>query len=324
VNDSTEKTAPKGAIDQIGEALSRIIHVFAEADKNAKNFMEKWDIKDEFWRIDCAEGEEWNFAYVLPQADGKPTKLVVPTLLQMGWVESPPYFCAATETSKDVAMDYSEMPINSLPQHKFVKYTISDPEYDALPESQKSNKGYVYMLEVYVDDFMSLIIPVSQEQIRHVATAVMTGIHDVFPPDDDDNNDPISEKKLKKGEGTYSTRKTLLGFNFNGEEKTMQLEEAKQEKLLTILKGWIRTGKCGTTGIPFTEFESTIAKIRLTFTCIPAGVGLLSPCNRLLAKHPSYVYLHKNYNILTLLEGCRTILRESTVEPTKCCQLICG
>ncbi len=95
-------------------------------------------------------------------------------------------------------------------------------------------------------------------------------------------------------------------------------------KLLTILKGWIRTGKRGTTGIPFTEFESTIAKIRHAFMCIPAGVGLLSPCNRLLAKRPSCAYLHKNYNILTLLEGCHTLLRESTVEPTKCCKLICG
>ncbi len=95
------------------------------------------------------------------------------------------------------------------------------------------------MLEVYVDNFMSLIIPVSWEQIRHVVTVVMTGIHDVFLPDDTDNDGPISEKKLKQGEGIYSTRKTLLGFDFYGEEKTMWLKEAKQEKLLTILKRWI-------------------------------------------------------------------------------------
>jgi hypothetical protein len=50
--------APKGAINQIGEALSRIIHAFAEADKNAKIFMVKWDIKDGFWRMDCTEGEQ--------------------------------------------------------------------------------------------------------------------------------------------------------------------------------------------------------------------------------------------------------------------------
>jgi hypothetical protein len=54
------------------------------------------------------------------------------------------------------------------------------------------------MVEVYVDDFMSLVIPISQEQLQHVMAAVMMGIHDVFPPDDNDSNNPISERKLIK------------------------------------------------------------------------------------------------------------------------------
>jgi hypothetical protein len=106
VNDTTKKTPPAGAIDQIGECLSHIIHTFAEADNNAKIFMAKWDIKDGFWRMDCAAGEEWNFAYVLPQEEEHPTTLMVPTSLQMGCVESPSYFCTATETSHDIANEY--------------------------------------------------------------------------------------------------------------------------------------------------------------------------------------------------------------------------
>ena len=90
----------------------------------------------------------------------------------------------------------------------------------------------------------------SQEQLQHVATAVMTGIHDVFSPDAIDSNDPISEKKLIKHEGRYSTQKTLLGFDFDGTVKTMWLEVAKREKILTILKSWVRAGKRGTAGIP--------------------------------------------------------------------------
>ncbi len=90
VNDSTIKMAPRGALDQLGQALSRIIHAFAEADDNDKIFMAKWDIKDGFWRMDCEAGEEYNCAYVLPQEEGMPITLVVPTLLQMSWVESPP------------------------------------------------------------------------------------------------------------------------------------------------------------------------------------------------------------------------------------------
>jgi hypothetical protein len=55
----------------------------------------------------------------------------------------------------------------------------------------------------------------------------MTGIHDVFPPDANDNNDPISEKKLRAQEGLYSMRKMLLGFDFNSIAKTIWLEVAK-------------------------------------------------------------------------------------------------
>jgi hypothetical protein len=94
----------------------------------------------------------------------------------------------------------------------------------------------------------------------------------------------------------------------------MWLEAAKREKLLTILWGWVctGTGHWGSAGIPFKEFESTIAKIRHAFTCIPMGASLLSPCNRILNFKPSYVFLNQNKRVLTAIEGCRTLLREST------------
>ena len=82
VNDTTIKSAPKEAINQLGECLTRIIHAFAETDNDAKIFMAKWDIKDGFWRMDCREGDEWNFAYVLPQPKEAPILIVVPTSLQ--------------------------------------------------------------------------------------------------------------------------------------------------------------------------------------------------------------------------------------------------
>ena len=60
VNEASVKTAPVGAIDQLGHSLSLIIHAFAQTDNDAKIFMSKWDIKDGFWRLDCQEGEERN------------------------------------------------------------------------------------------------------------------------------------------------------------------------------------------------------------------------------------------------------------------------
>ena len=58
VNESSEKTVPRGATDQLGFSLSRIIHAFAQAGPDDKVFMAKWDIKDGFWRLDYEEGEE--------------------------------------------------------------------------------------------------------------------------------------------------------------------------------------------------------------------------------------------------------------------------
>ncbi len=72
---------------------------------------------------------------------------------------------------------------------------------------------------MYVDNFVSLVIPTSREQLCHVSMGTMTGIHDVFLADDINSNDPISEKKLKELNGEYSTKKTILGFDFDGINK---------------------------------------------------------------------------------------------------------
>ena len=61
VNNTTVKSAPKGAIDQLGECLSRIVHAFAEASNDAKIFMAKRALKDGFWQMDCRKGKEWIF-----------------------------------------------------------------------------------------------------------------------------------------------------------------------------------------------------------------------------------------------------------------------
>jgi hypothetical protein len=261
VNDSTTKTAPNASVNQLGHALSRMIHAFAETNEDDKIFMAKWDVKDGFWRLDCQAGEEYNFAYVLPQPAGKPVLLVIPTSLQMGWIESPGYFCAALETSRGVGSRYIQTQIGSLPEQKFSALTRGDETYNALPATTPADNNMKFLLEVFIDDFMSLVIATSRQQLDHVSAGIMMGIHDVFPPDADDSNDPISLKKLRHGEGQYSTSKTLLGFDFDGVNKTLWLEESKRAALLLVLKNWIRSSSKGHYGIPFKEFESVIAKV---------------------------------------------------------------
>jgi hypothetical protein len=67
-----------------------------------------------------------------------------------------------------------------------------------------------------------------------------------------------------------------------------------------------------------------IAKVRHTFTALPGGRGLPSPCNRLLQKRPPVVYFYPNKSLHAAISNCRTILQESTSRPTRCHKLVAG
>ena len=84
VNNTTTKTAPQGAMDQMDHVLDHIIYALAEAEEDDIIYQGKTDVKDGFWRCVATEGQEWNFTYVLPQKEGEQIWLVIPTLLQMG------------------------------------------------------------------------------------------------------------------------------------------------------------------------------------------------------------------------------------------------
>ncbi len=321
VNDTTEKLAPRGEIDQLGHCLKRVIHAFAEVDDDAVILMAKWDIQDGFWRLNCQQGEEWNFSYVWPQAPGEPPHLVIPTSLQMGWVELPPYFCAASETAQDVVVGYIETTTGSLPEHKFEEWAGASWAPIAV---SASNDGLRYIVAVYVDDFILAIIPTTREQVTHVAQSILHGIHDIFPASRDDNTDPISAKKLMKGDGTFETKKCILGFKFGGDAKTICLEEEKRAALLTILHHWIRGATKSNRGVPLAKFKSVTAKLRHAFTALPEARGLLSPCNWILQRRPTNVFLYRNGELLEAIKDIRTILRESIMRPTLCKDLVAG
>ena len=140
-------------------------------------------------------------------------------------------FLCSRKGARDVAVDYVETAFGSLEAHKFQQYSTSGTDFDSLPKTSTDGR-LSYLVECYVDDYISLAIPTSREQLEHVANAVMTGIHDVFPADANDEEDSISLKKCKKLESMWMIMKDILGFTFDGVEKTIWLEKSKREALL--------------------------------------------------------------------------------------------
>eukprot|EP00957_Ditylum_brightwellii_P108894 8307267-Ditylum_brightwellii.AAC.1 len=101
----------------------------------------KLDVKGGFWRLIVNKEGAWNCCYVLPpkekseQTNLDELQLVVPLNIQMGWAESPPYFCTSSETLRDI-MQYLLDVMADLPAHKSEHYMIpqqANPQ-EPLPE----------------------------------------------------------------------------------------------------------------------------------------------------------------------------------------------
>ena len=123
VNDSTIKQAPAAAMNELGNVIKWILARMEDTRRSNPdaNFMfAKLDIKDGFWRLVVNSTDAWNFCYALPNSDPTASlddiKIVVPNSLQMGWCESPPFFCAASETGRDVIETLLK---TTLPRHPF-------------------------------------------------------------------------------------------------------------------------------------------------------------------------------------------------------------
>ena len=163
--------------------------------------------------------EEWNFAYVLPKLHpDEPVQLVIPSALQMGWCDSPAYFCAASETARDVAETLMKAPVGSLDQNPLERFLVP-PENWPDADIEQHAASFTHLLEVYIDDFIQLAQTNDPTQLTHLSRALLHAIHSVFPPPavtGHAGEDPVSLKKLQQGDGTWETKKEILGWVFDG------------------------------------------------------------------------------------------------------------
>ena len=82
----------------------------------------------------------------------------------MGWTESPSYFCAASETARDIAEEYAKA--DKLDKHYLEEWTKLKPEFQNLPSGELS-LHLAHCFEVYVDDFIAAAIQRTKEDLTH-------------------------------------------------------------------------------------------------------------------------------------------------------------
>jgi hypothetical protein len=104
VNLDTFPDAPHDAM-QFGRALQCYIHAIIAANPSyGPVYMNKLDVADGYYRIWIRLEDIPKLGIVLPNLTPSSEPLVaLPLALPMGWVESPPWFCATSETIADLA-----------------------------------------------------------------------------------------------------------------------------------------------------------------------------------------------------------------------------
>jgi hypothetical protein len=226
VNGETVLLSPRESM-QFGRALERTLHKIRHANpKYGPVYQSKTDLKDGFYRLWLSDSGMANLGVAFPVYEGEEPMVAFPLVLPMGWLESPPWFCAATETVADIA---NSIPANhDLPPHPMEDLAdtksppIDLPSYDAVAKgpadappqdsvpggldyapppdyglrptplptvnlpSLTPAKAPVSIHDIFMDDYISLIQGNARRRKRH-QRALLHSIDEVFrPPAPDD------------------------------------------------------------------------------------------------------------------------------------------
>ena len=96
-----------------------------------------------FLKTGLARDTRFNFACIIPLHLGEPTKIVVSSTLQMGWMESPPFFFCSTETIHDL----TEFNMEQLADHPIMQF-MPIQQFPSCARVQQPLR----LLQVYVND----------------------------------------------------------------------------------------------------------------------------------------------------------------------------
>lgn len=287
VNPTTLQLAAPHAM-QFGRAFHRLMQRIAYANPRfGPVHLLKVDLSDGYYRVPLNSRGALNLAVAMPSTRRAPL-VAVPTVLPMGWLESPPYFCMATET----IADYTNAQPLSLPKPHFQESdaaTLDVPLFHrisvpAMPPQLTFSQPLDFV-DVYIDDFMALA------QTTAVATnlrrRLLYNINDIFRANslasdhvEPMRREPISQKKLDQGDAAWKTTATILGWNIDTISGTLQLPPHRLERLQAILHDLLATGTS-----TVSAWHKLLGELRSMVLAVPGGEGLFSALQVELQTH---------------------------------------
>jgi hypothetical protein len=131
INEHTIAELPKEVM-QFGGALPRLLWILRHADQaRGRIYLSKFDIDNGFYRLFLDANDALKLAALLPRYKGEEQLLAVPLVLTMGWGNSPPTFCAASETVADLAN--ANLYKRTVPPHRLEHLASAHDVWEPLP-----------------------------------------------------------------------------------------------------------------------------------------------------------------------------------------------
>ena len=257
LNEETLPLAPREAM-QFGRALQHVCSniVYAPPQYGPVS-MSNIDITDGFYRVWVQIDDIPKLGVAIPTASGFPL-VASPLALPMGWVESPPYFTAFTDTACDLANSRlradprtdQRLTTRHRLEETVAAIPLSDHDTPHRPATTRATEAVrlspgkrrpVASADVYVDDF--LLLAQTQHERRRVMRAVLHSIDDVFWPLEKEDppacKEPAYVKKMLNGDACWSTQKRMLGWDIDSEAVTLVLPPHRIQRLREVL-AWIQ------------------------------------------------------------------------------------
>jgi hypothetical protein len=340
VNQETVRLAPSESM-QFGRCLPRLLQKIVHSDpRHGPVRMTKEDVADGFYRLHTRPSDILALGVVFVSAADSTPLVAFPLTCPMGWVESPPWFTTATETGADLAnavLATTYMPgphrldsvaqtlppppaptapllgAGPFPDLPAPVPSLPQPDSSTLPRAPR-RKPLQYV-DIYMDDFLGLMQGDKRRQNR-VHRVLFESIDSIFRPlastDPNTRQEPISIKKLLKGDGAWQTTKTMLGWVINSIAETLQLPPRRLLRLVAILDELPRSK----TRIATKRWQQIVGELRSMVLAIPGLRGLFSLFQETL-RHETQRRIRLTPFMHDFLDDLRWLVRDLHARPTR-------
>jgi hypothetical protein len=256
----------------------------------------------------------------------------------MGWTESPPCFCAATETVTDVA---NQRALNNWkpPPHRLDETADSAPDDEQPLESSASGraatatdspdatpnrdfkKRLLSRFDVFVDDFIGMGQG-ARKQLTNLRRILLHTLDEAFRPlesgDSPSRKEPASVKKLLQGDACWMTREVILGWIIDNLKMTIELPQHRVERLAKMLESTPRTQK----RVSVQKWQQVLGELRSMSIALPGSKGLFSLLHEALRHQEPGARIRLSQGVHNCLDDFRWTSNDLASRPTRLHEIV--